>query len=173
MDEIAFWSIVLGIVCNVTCALLGCYLVLRRMSLIGDAISHGVLPGIVLAYLLTDQLTGLPILLGAMLLGFLTAWLTQALASSGKVSEDAGMGIVFTALFALGVLLVTRYAGSAHLDVDCVLYGNLVTATLRKEPLLGVDAPLALRGASIALLLTVAFVVVFCKELKITSFDPA
>src|SRR4051812_43807498 len=102
------WNIVLAVVCNVTCALLGCFLVLRRLSLIGDAISHGVLPGIVLAFLWTGQLSGVPMLLGAMLLGFLTAWLTQALASSGKVTEDAGMGIVFTGLFALGVLMVTR-----------------------------------------------------------------
>ena len=87
MDDLTFWSIVLAVVCNVTCALLGCYLVLRRMSLIGDAISHGVLPGIALAYMLTGQLSGVPMLVGAMLLGFLTAWLTQALSSSGKVSR--------------------------------------------------------------------------------------
>ncbi len=173
MDDITYWSIVLAVVCNVTCALLGCFLVLRRMSLIGDAISHSVLPGIALAYILTGQLTGLPILLGAMLLGFLTAWLTQALASSGKVTEDAGMGIVFTALFALGVLLVTRGAGSAHLDVDCVLYGNLLTAVLNRAPVLGVEMPLALGGAGAAMLLTLNFLLIFWKELKITSFDPA
>src|SRR5262245_61779624 len=169
MDEIAFWSIVLGIVCNVTCALLGCFLVLRRLSLIGDAISHGVLPGIVLAFLLTDQLSGVPMLLGAMLLGFLTAWLTQALASSGKVTEDAGMGIVFTGLFALGVLLVTRLTNRAHLDVDCILYGKLVTAYLRTSTIFGVEVPVSLRGAGLALLLTLLFLLIFWKELKITS----
>jgi len=167
------WNIVLAVVCNVTCALLGCFLVLRRLSLIGDAISHGVLPGIVLAFLWTKQLSGVPMLLGAMLLGFLTAWLTQALASSGKVSEDAGMGIVFTGLFALGVLLVTHLADRAHLDVDCILYGKLVMAYLNTSPLFGVDMPLSMRGAGLALLLTLVFLFVFWKELKITSFDPA
>lgn len=168
-----YWGIVLAVVCNVTCALLGCFLVLRRLSLIGDAIGHGVLPGIALAFILTNEVSGLPILLGAMLLGFLTAWLTQALASSGRVNEDAGMGIVFTALFALGVLMVTRNAGKAHLDVDCVLYGKLVTAWLHPVNVLGVAIPSALRGAGLALLLTLLFLVVFWKELKLTSFDPA
>ena len=82
MDEQALWAIALAIVCNVCCALLGCFLVLRRMSMLGDAISHAVLPGIVLAYFLTGSF-GAPIVLGAMLLGFLTAFLTQALHCAG------------------------------------------------------------------------------------------
>ncbi len=173
MDAYASWAIGLSIVCNVTCALLGCFLLLRRMSLIGDAISHAVLPGIALAYFMTGQLGGVLIVLGAMLLGFLTAYLTQALHSSGKVTEDASMGIVFTSLFALGVLMVTRGADNADLDVSCVLSGKLILAVSRTTEFLGFEVPKSLFGMSLSLLLTLGFVLLFWKELKITSFDSA
>src|SRR5262245_18739110 len=96
IDSQGLWIILAGIVCNVSCALLGCYLVLRRLSLLGDAISHGVLPGIVAAFLLTGQRAPAVILLGAMACGLLTAFLTQTLATFAKVPEDASMGAVFT-----------------------------------------------------------------------------
>src|SRR5688572_28455781 len=96
------WVILTGIACNVPCALHGCYLVLRRMSLLGDAISHGVLPGIVIGVLLSGQLSGWPVVLGAVAFGLLTAVLTQAIHSVADVPEDASMGVVFTGLFALG-----------------------------------------------------------------------
>lgn len=172
MDDLAFWSIVLAMLCNVTCALLGCYLVLRRLSLIGDAISHGVLPGLALAFLVTGELSGPHIVLGAMLLGFLTAYLTQALHSSGRVTQDASMGIVFTALFALGVWLVTR-AGNVHLDVECVLNGKLLHAAQRTTSVLGVEVPRAFFGMAAAFTLTMLFIAFLWKELKIASFDPA
>src|SRR5436309_10994071 len=106
MTSTAFWTIAIGVVCNVSCALLGCYLILRRMSLLGDAISHAVLPGIVVGFLLSGQLAGWAIMLGAMLCGLLTAFLTRALRAFAKVPEDAGLGVVFTSLFALGVILI-------------------------------------------------------------------
>src|SRR5262245_30076375 len=81
-------TILVGVVCNVSCALLGCYLVLRRLSLLGDAISHAVLPGIALAFVLTGRVTGLPIVLGAMAFGLLTTVLTQAVHRAGRVPED-------------------------------------------------------------------------------------
>jgi ABC-type Mn2+/Zn2+ transport system permease subunit/Mn-dependent DtxR family transcriptional regulator len=167
MQDLAVRAILIALVCNVACALLGTYLLLRRMSLIGDAIGHGVLPGIVFAFLLTGQFTGIPIILGALVLGFLTALLTQALHSSGKVTADASMGIVFTSLFALGVMMIAR-AGNADLDVGCVLYGRLLDAALVPEPI-----PPVLRGLTFSLLLTLGFIALLWKELKITSFDPA
>jgi manganese/zinc/iron transport system permease protein len=172
MSPLTLRAIVVAAVCSVSCALLGCYLVLRRISLIGDAISHAVLPGIVLGYLLTGQVTGAPVILGAMALGLLTAWLTQMLQSSGKVTEDSSMGIVFTALFAVGVLMVAR-VGNVDLDVECVLYGNLLNASLHTFPLFGVEVPVALKGMTLVLGLTLVFITLLWKELKITSFDPA
>ncbi|MGL5097352.1 MAG: metal ABC transporter permease, partial [Planctomycetia bacterium] len=112
----AFWTIAVGATANVACALLGCFLVLRRLSLLGDAVSHAVLPGIAAAFLLTGQVGGLPILLGAMVLGVSTAVLTDVLERFGGVPEDASLGVVFTTLFAVGVLLMTQ--GAANVDLD-------------------------------------------------------
>jgi ABC-type Mn2+/Zn2+ transport system permease subunit len=167
------WTIAIGILTNVSCALLGCYLVLRRMCLLGDAISHAALLGLAIAFLLTGQLTGWPMFLGAMVIGVLTAFLTQAIAGLGKVSEDTSMGVVFTSLFALGVILVMAFARRAHIDADCILYGQLEYAAVdfpaRDLP----QIPRSIWGLAATLLATLAFVAVLWKELKIVAFDPA
>jgi manganese/zinc/iron transport system permease protein len=167
-----FWTIAVGILCSTSCAILGCYLVLRRMSLLGDAISHAVLPGIVVAVLITGMLTGWPIFVGAMVVGVLTSFLAQGITRLGRVSEDTSLGIVFTSLFALGVVMIQAWARHADLDVECVLFGQIDTAGLTDDfyswqisrPILTL-AP--------ALVITVAFVALFWKELKLVSFDPA
>ena len=163
----------IGILCSGCCSLLGCYLVLRRMSLIGDAISHAVLPGIAIAFFFTGQPYGIGIMLGAMALGMLTSFLTQSLHSLGKVSEDASMGVVFTSLFALGVILIQLWGPRAHLDADCVLYGDLLYTWDRRVLLLGHYVPRALLAIVPAAILTVGFIALLWKELKIVSFDPA
>lgn len=163
----------IGILCSGCCSLLGCYLVLRRMSLIGDAISHAVLPGIAIAFFFTGQPYGIGIMLGAMALGMLTSFLTQSLHSLGKVSEDASMGVVFTSLFALGVILIQLWGPRAHLDADCVLYGDILFTMDRKVPLWGHYVPRALLALIPAAVLTVGFIALLWKELKIVSFDPA
>jgi ABC-type Mn2+/Zn2+ transport system permease subunit/Mn-dependent DtxR family transcriptional regulator len=169
----AWWTVLVAAVSSCSCGLLGCFLVLRRMSLLGDAISHAVLPGIVLAFLVSGKITGLPIVLGAMVLGVLTSFLTQTLHDQANVPEDSGMGVVFTSLFALGVLLITRYAAQVDLDPGCVLYGLLEFVTLEKAHLFGVAMPRVLLTLGPALVLTIAFIVAFWKELKLTSFDAA
>ncbi|MDB5388132.1 MAG: hypothetical protein JWM11_3778, partial [Planctomycetaceae bacterium] len=125
MDKLAFWTILAGILSGTSCALLGCYLVLRRLSLLGDAISHAVLPGIVVAVLWSGQVAGWQVFVGAVIVGLLTAFLTQALANMGNVPEDSSMGVVYTSLFALGVILITQFASQVDLDPGCVLYGQI------------------------------------------------
>jgi manganese/zinc/iron transport system permease protein len=166
---ITWGTIAVAVACSCACGLLGCYLVLRKMSLLGDAISHAVLPGIALAFFLSGELSGLPMFLGAMALGVLTTLLTQTLKDYGNVSEDAGMGIVFTALFAIGVIMVQAGARQVDLDPGCVLYGLI--EFLDTTTILGVEVPKALFSLGIALAATVAFILAFWKELKITSFD--
>ena len=161
------WRIALCSISNVSCALLGCYLVLRRLSLLGDAISHAVLPGIVVAFLLSGQLGGIWILVGAVGTGLLTAVLTQALSASGQVGEDSSMGIVYTGLFAVGVLLVNFFARQTHIDPDCVLYGMIDNATLVKE------IPPGIYRLGAVLITTILALVIFWKELKLVAFDPA
>jgi ABC-type Mn2+/Zn2+ transport system permease subunit len=172
VNDLGIWTIVVATCGNVACALLGCYLVLRRLSLLGDAISHAVLPGIVLAFLLTGSLNGLPIVLGAMVLGVLTAVLTESVHRLGQTAEDASMGIVFTALFALGVLLLTLATGPVDLDPGCVLYGQIELVALDRVDLFGFEIPRSLLTLIPVLLATIAFIVLLWKELKLTAFDP-
>ncbi len=156
------------------CALSGTFLVLRRMAMIADAVSHAVLPGIVIAFLLGGGL-GSPLLaFGAALSGVATVALVEALQRTKLVKEDTAIGLVFPALFAFGVVLVSRYADHVHLDVDAVLLGELAFAPFERMIIAGRDVgPRALWIAGGALVLNVAAVSVFFKELKLVTFDPA
>ncbi len=167
------WTIAIGILTNVACALLGCYLVLRRMSLLGDAISHAVLPGLAVAFLLSGQLTGWPMFLGAMVIGVLTSVLTQWIASLGKVSEDTSMGVVFTSLFALGVVIIMAFASRAHIDAECILYGQIDYAGEDLPPPGYWPVPRSVWPLGATLLLALVYIVLLWKELKIVAFDPA
>ena len=108
--------ILTGVLAAAACALPGTFLVLRRMSLIGDAISHAVLPGIVLAVLITGEMNSWPVLIGAGAVGLLTVFLIESLRNTGRVKEDASIAIVFPALFALGVLMIAQFAAQKHID---------------------------------------------------------
>lgn len=170
--KIALRTIAVGIVANVCCALVGTYLVLRRMSLLGDAISHAVLPGIALAVIFTGRVDGWPVLAGAMAVGVLTALLAQALQGFGQVSEDSSLGVVYTSLFALGVIMLQIWAPHGHLDVDCVLFGAIENTGL-SPPLvwLNIGWPPALLRLLPVLAIVLALIVVGWKELLLVSFD--
>ena len=172
LSEAALWTIGVGILTNASCAILGCYLVLRRMSLLGDAISHSILPGIALAYLLAGR-NPLAMFAGAMAMGLATTLLTQSLHALGKVPEDASMGVVFTSLFAIGVILITNVAPRVDLDPGCVLYGLIEFVPLNTVQIAGLEVPRVLPTLAAALGLTLLLVVLFWKEFKIVSFDPA
>lgn len=151
---------------SAACGLTGVYLILRRLALMGDAISHSVLPGIALAALLSGTLTGPPILIGAIGAGLLTTWLIDAIHRHSRVKPDAATGIVFSALFALGVAMVTQYGGDLHLDAECVLFGNL--AEVATQP----GIPPALIQAAAVLVATALLIGAFYKELLVGAFDP-
>jgi manganese/zinc/iron transport system permease protein len=165
--------LVTGSLVAASCALLGSFLVLRRMSLLGDAISHSVLPGIVIAFLLTSSRAPLPMLVGAGALGVLTVFLVERLHRTRLLYEDASIGVVFTALFALGVILVSRYAGQVDLDLDCVLYGEIAYAPW--DLLYWGGRSLGPRSLWInggVLAVNLLLVMLFWKELKVATFDP-
>lgn len=156
-----------------SCALVGSFLVLRKMALVGDAISHAVLPGIVIAFLLTGERSTLPMVLGAGALGVLTVVLVEVFNRTRRLKEDAAIGVVFPALFSIGVILVSRYAAQVDLDLDCVLYGEIAYAPWdllfwRGQPV----GPKALWINGAVLLVNLAFVLTLYKELKVTTFDP-
>ncbi len=160
--------ILVAMLAGCACALVGSYLVLRRMSLMGDAISHAVLPGLVIAFLITHSRGIGAMLIGAVVVGILTALLTQMVARYGKVEEGAAMGVVFTILFAIGLVLIRRATDHVDLDPSCVLYGNI--AHIYADAFHG--TPVALKNLAIVFALNLVFVVAFYKELKVSAFDP-
>ncbi|MEK5232275.1 metal ABC transporter permease [Lysinibacillus sp. FSL K6-0232] len=168
---IEFWVIVTGLLVGMTCGIAGVFLILRKMSMIADAISHTVLFGIVMAYILTQTLNGFWMLVGAAFAGILTAYLVQLLHSSG-IQEDAAIGVVFTSLFAAGVLLITLFAGNVHLDVEHVLMGEIAFVPWNQWSLLGISMPKAVWMLLFVLMINVTFLVLFFKEMKLTTFDP-
>jgi manganese/zinc/iron transport system permease protein len=115
----------IAVIVAIGCALPGVFLVLRKMSMMSDSITHTILLGIVLAFLVTHDLSSPFLIGGAALMGVVTIWLTETLHRTRLLSEDAAIGIVFPLLFSIAVILITRYAGAAHLDTDSVLLGEL------------------------------------------------
>ena len=166
------WIVIIGALCAAGCAIPGTILVLRRMSLMGDAISHTVLPGIAIAFLITGSRDPMAMLIGAVIVGLITAFLVQAIQSLGKVEVGASMGIVFTVLFAFGLVLMRQAVDHVDIDPDCVLYGSIELAWFDQNPD-GLGIP---RGAivnGVMLLVNIVVMLLFYKEFKITSFDPA
>ena len=115
-----FWIVLTGFLVASSTGMLGNLLLLRKMSMMGDALSHAVLPGIVVAYLISGSRASFPLLIGAIIMGLLTTFLIHFFSNKGKIQGDAAMGTVFTFLFAIGIILVTKYAGQADIDADCV-----------------------------------------------------
>jgi manganese/zinc/iron transport system permease protein len=165
--------ILTGVCAAIACALPGTFLVLRGMSLIGDAISHAVLPGIVLAFLWSGTLSSWTVLVGAGVLGLVTVWLIEALYRTRRVKEDASIAIVFPALFALGVLLVVQFAQYKDLDQDCVFYGEIAYAPLDTLVVGGLELVRPLLVLAVVALVNAGFIVLLFKELKLSTFDSA
>jgi manganese/zinc/iron transport system permease protein len=156
----------------IACALPGVFLVLRRMALMSDAISHAILLGIVLAFFVTEDLASPLLIVAAAATGVVTVSLVELLNRTQLVREDAAIGLVFPVLFSLGVILISRFAGDVHLDIDAVLLGELAFAPFDRFVMLGYDlGPRALYVMSGILLLNIAFIGVFYKELKLATFD--
>lgn len=144
----------------VPCAVLGVFLYLKRMSLLSDALAHVALPGIVVAFLLSGTLDGPAMIVGAAVVGLGSSFLIEALSRRPNVRPDAAIGIVFTVLFAAGVVLLTTQVRDAHIDTDCVVFGNILAISDRTLWLLAVVAPVIL-----------GLVAVFWRWLAVASFD--
>ncbi|MCG8648314.1 MAG: metal ABC transporter permease, partial [Pirellulales bacterium] len=167
------WIIVAAVLCAVACALPGNFLVLRRMSMLGDAITHAVLPGLAVAFLISHSRSSLPMFVGAVVVGVLTAFFVEWIRRVGRVDEGASMGVVFTSLFALGLLIIVQAADKVHLDPNCVLFGAIEPTPLDTILVMGREIPRAVITLGIVATINLAFVILFFKELMISSFDPA
>jgi len=165
-------SLYILIITSLACAVLGVFLVLRRLSMVSDAISHSVLLGIVIGYFVTKDIGSVLLIIGASLFGVLTTVCIELLIKSKRVTEDASVGIIFPLFFSIAVILITRYARNVHLDTEVVLIGEIILAPLHRINFLGLSLPKALVQMVFVLLINIVFIAVFFRKLKISSFDP-
>ena len=159
------------LVTAIACSIIGVFLVLRRLSMLADAISHSILLGIVLAYFIVKDITSVYLVFGAAIFGIITVFSIESLSNTKLVKNDDAVGIVFPMFFALAVILITKYARNVHLDVDIVLLGEVIMAPLNTVNFLGMEIPKSLLQMSVMGLINLAFIWIFYKELKLTTFD--
>jgi manganese/zinc/iron transport system permease protein len=163
----------MGFFVATACGLVGNYLMMRRMALVGDAISHSVLPGIAIAFLVSQSRGTTPMFIGALIAGVITTILIEVIHKKSRVKQDAAIGIAFTSLFAIGVILISVYASQVDLDQECVLYGEIAFVPFGDPVRLTetLTAPLPVVRMGIVAILTLVFVVCFYKQLLVSSFD--
>ncbi len=165
--------VIAGVLVATACALLGSFLVLRRMSMMADAISHAILPGLVAGFFLAKGPNLLAGFIGAALAALVTVSLVEAIQKSGRVGNDSAIGIVFPAMFALGTVIVSRYFANVHLDADAILYGNIEFAAQDTLIVNGVSlGPQSFWVMGSLLVMNFLFITLFYKELKLATFDP-
>jgi len=177
------WIVLTGAIAAMSCALPGTWLLLRRQSLLGDALSHSILPGIVLAYLILHSLESaawltpesgsrhLVLFFGAAVSGVISAILTELIQRWGRLDRGAAIGVIYTTMFALGLLMIRMFADQTHVDPSCVLYGNLETSAMVSGDS-SFQAPQAVVVNGAILLINGLLVVAFFKELRLSTFDP-
>lgn len=165
--------ILVALVTAVTCALPGIFLVLRGASLMSDALSHSMLPGIVIFFFITGSLHSPLLLIGACFSGLLTVFIIETIIKTECIKKDAAIGVSFPLFFSIGVILITVYARNIHLDTDMVLLGELAFVPFNRLIISGLDCgPLALYLMLIALFFNICFVTLAYKELVLSIFDP-
>lgn len=162
----------IAIVVALACAIPGVFLVLRKMALISDAISHSILPGIVIGFFITEDLSSPILILFAAVTGVITVILVEAIQKTKLVKEDTAIGLVFPTMFSIGVLLIAKNANDVHLDTDAVLLGELAFAPFDRLLLMGMDlGPKSLWIMGVILIINIVLLILFFKELKVSTFD--
>ena len=178
--QFSLTPILIGILAGISCAVPGNFLILKRQALIGDAISHVVLPGIVVAFIFTGVISTIPMLLGAAGAALVAVILIEVIKRLGKIEPGAAMGVVFTGMFALGVLILEQTDTSkVHLDVEHALMGNLESLIWLKaqgwQSLFDIDVLKTLPDELFRIIFVCGFIlsltVIFWRWLKIVTFD--
>ena len=194
---VTLWIGLMGFLITAACGLIGNYLILRRMALVGDAISHSVLPGLAIAFLFSHSLKTVPMFIGALGAGIVTTVLIELIHKKTRVKQDSAIGITFSTLFAIGVILISfGQTEAVHLDAECVLYGEIAFVPLDLvqtelgagalsvvEKIPGLNSEMFLSGNTLTIappsvirmaivtVVTLLLILVFYKELLVTSFD--
>jgi manganese/zinc/iron transport system permease protein len=164
--------VLVGALVGIAASLLGAFLVLRKSSLLADAISHSILLGIILVYLITQNQNSPFYVIGAAIVGVLTVALTELLVNSKRVKNDAAIGLVYPFLFAIAILLINVFARNVHIDQDAVLLGEIGFVWIDTLTIGALEIPRAIVTMTVVTLVNLAFVVIFFKELKLATFDP-
>jgi manganese/zinc/iron transport system permease protein len=165
-SDLDTWIVLAGALTAMACALPGVFLQLNKQSMLGDAISHAVLPGIAIAYLVSGSKDTLPLLVGALAAGVLTAILSSAIHRLGHIEHSASLGVVFCIFFAAGLVLVRLAADRVELDPSCVLFGSLELAVLESN-----GVPKVVWLSALTLALNALVITIFFKELRLSAFD--
>lgn len=163
---------IIAVLVALACSILGVFLVLRKTALISDAISHSILPGIVIGFFITEDLKSPLLILLAAIMGMITVFMVEWIQNTKLVKEDTSIGIVFPALFSIGIIMITKSAGDVHLDTDAVLLGELAFAPFDRFFIGGIDygvKSIWVMGSIFLVLLSL--LILFYKELKISTFD--
>ncbi len=166
--------ILIAILVSVSCAIPGVFLVLRRVAMMSDAISHSILLGIVLMFFLVRSTHSPLLLVGAVLTGMATVWITERIIHTRRLKEDAAIGLVFPTLFSIAIILISRYTGMVHIDQDAVLLGEIAFAPFNRLMIAGRDVgPVAAWTMGGVLIVNLTLASLLYKELKVSTFDPA
>lgn len=170
--SIELWTLVIAVVTSIVCALSGSLLLVSRKSMVSEGLSHAVLPGLVIAFMIFRDYSSPWLILSAAASGLLMVWLTHLLQKTGLVDDDAGLGIVFSGMFSVGVLIVSRSLRNTHFHADCIIDGNLALAPLDRLEVGGFDlGPRSWLVMSGMLIVVLCYIVLFYKELKLALFD--
>ncbi len=171
MDALVFWTLMIAITTAVACSLCGVYLVVKHESMVAEALSHAVLPGIIVAFIVFQDRSSPWLIISAGLSGLLMVWLVQTIRNTGLVDGDAALGIVFSALFSLGIIAASQNLNNTHFHAHCIIDGNLASAALQTTEAFGIEVPRALLVMLAVLMALLVFVGFFYKEMKLTIFD--
>jgi manganese/zinc/iron transport system permease protein len=168
-----FYTILTASLVAINCALMGGFLMMRKMVMIGDAISHAVLPGIFVAYYISGSTASLPILAGAAFSGILATLMIEWFTKKARLQSDAAIGISYTLLFAIGIILISKWGQNADLDQQCVLYGEIEQISFWLQPIaFGIVLPKQTIILLAVAVLLIGAVIWGYKGLFITTFDP-
>lgn len=164
-------ALIVLILTSISCGLIGIYLVSRKISMLTDAISHTVLLGIVLMFLIVRDLSSPFLLIGAALMGAITVVLVEILGAKNKIGHENAIGVVYPILFSLAVIIISKFLRNVHLDLDIVLTGEVIFSSLQKVNILGIEMSKNIFQSLIVLLVVIAYILLFYNELKISTFD--
>ena len=172
MIDLLGWTYIIAVPTAIACSLAGVLLVVKREALVSEGLSHAVLPGIVLAFLIFRDRSSPLLILAAGLSGLLMVWLVQWIAKTGRVKQDAALGIVFSGMFSIGILATSLKLKNVHFHPDCIIDGNLAFAALEDCNWFGVYlGPRAFVSMLLCVIGLASFIVLFFKELKLMAFD--